>query len=435
MATSTATAQIAAAEAVAKPIGLGDWLQDTFGTLFKDSADKDDDYYTAGQLALIKRRFFKNTPGMVAGAVLLGIIFLGLFAGFFSPVNPTIAGADPDYKRGAPQWPMFYDENGFSLRPFVYTYTKEKAKTPDLSALAGGDLSALDKLTESGALSSSAQNKFIVNKDERRYIYFFEPGWEYTLLDLGIFKIDSTIHFANVRKGKLHIFGTDEDGKDVFSRTLHAIWITVSIAVVALFFKLMSSLIVGGVSGYFGGRVDSIMMSITEAVRVVPSIPVYLACAVALSQIEMTPVQRYFAIAVIIGVLDFAALGRRLRTHILSERNQDYVLAAQLGGASTWRIIQRHLIPSFSSYIIVDTLINFPYAILAETSLSFLGLGLTEPLNSLGVLLQKAQDPDIQQNMMWQFLPVVVFIILVLAFVFVGDAFRDAADPYSERKG
>lgn len=175
-------------------------------------------------------------------------------------------------------------------------------------------------------------------------------------------------------------------------------------------------------------------MSFTEAVRVIPAIPIYLACAVALSEMDLTPVQRYFAIAVVIGALDFAALGRRLRTHILTERNQDYVLAAQLCGSSTWRIIWRHLVPSFTSYIIVDTLINFPYVILAETSLSFLGLGLTEPVNSLGVLLQKAQDPDIQQNMIWQYFPVAVFVALIMAFVFVGDALRDAADPYSEKK-
>ena len=202
----------------------------------------------------------------------------------------------------------------------------------------------------------------------------------------------------------------------------------------ALVVKLFSSLIVGGVSGYFGGRIDAVLMAITEAVRVIPPIPVYLACAVALAEVDLTSVQRYFAIAVVIGLLDFATLGRRLRTHILTERNQDYVLAAQLSGASNWRVIRVHLIPSFTSYIIVDTLINFPYVILAETSLSFLGLGLTEPVNSLGVLLQKAQDPDIQQNMIWQFFPVVIFVVMVMAFVFVGDALRDAADPHAENK-
>ncbi|PIE09566.1 MAG: peptide ABC transporter permease [Rhodobacterales bacterium] len=409
-------------------------MTDATSALATGQKEHDDDYYTAGQITLIRRRFMKNIIGVVAMWVLIITVVMGLFAPFFSPVDPTIRGADPDYKRGAPQLIRFWDENGFSLQPFVYTYSKEEAKL-DLGALGGGNLDALDALTSGDALSSSGQNKFNVDMDARRYITFFGKGWDYTLLNLGVFKITWDRHFMVTEEGKLHLFGTDEDGKDVFARTLHAIWVTVSIAIVALFFKLMASLLVGGVSGYFGGRVDSIIMSITEAVRVVPSIPIYLACAVALSQFDLTPVQRYFAIAVFIGVLDFAALGRRLRTHILTERTQDYVLAAKLAGSSNLRIIFRHLIPSFTSYIIVDTIINFPYMILAETSLSFLGLGLTEPVNSLGVLLQKAQDPDILQNMAWQFIPVGVFIMLILAFVFVGDALRDAADPYSERKG
>lgn len=404
----------------------------------KQSADtSSDNYYTAGQLALIKARFKQKISGVVAGVILASLVLMGFFAPFFSPVDPTIRGADADYRRGAPQPVYFWDDNGFSWRPFTYTYVKEKPRL-NLKALAGGNLNALDALTSSGALSSSSQNKFTVNKDQRRYLQFFVKGWDYSLLDLNMLGLDLDIrwdrHLFGVETGQIHLLGTDEDGKDVFSRTLHAVWITISIAMVALAVKLFTSLLVGGISGYFGGRIDSVLMSITEAVRVIPSIPIYLACAVALSEMDLTSVQRYFAIALLIGALDFPTLGRRLRTHILTERNQDYVLAAQLSGSSSWRIIWRHLIPSFTSYIIVDTLINFPYVILAETSLSFLGLGLTEPVNSLGVLLQKAQDPDIQQNMLWQFFPVAVFVALIMAFVFVGDALRDAADPYAEKK-
>ena len=396
---------------------------------------RSESYYTAGQFALIRARFMRSTTGVIAGGMLALLLLMGLFAPFFSPNAPGIEGANPDYRRGAPQSIRFCDANGCSLRPFTYRYTKE-APAFDLSSLAGGDLSALDAITSGDSLNASSQNRFVEQTDQRRYLQFFVSGWEYSLFKVEWLGIDivSSRHLFGVDQGQIHLFGTDEDGKDVFSRTLHAIWVTISIALVALAVKLFASLLVGGISGYCGGRVDAVLMAITEAVRVIPPIPVYLACAVALSQIDLTPVQRYFAIAVVIGALDFAALGRRLRTHILTERNQDYVLAARLSGASSSRIIWRHLVPSFSSYIIVDTLINFPYVILAETSLSFLGLGLTEPVNSLGVLLQKAQDPDIQQNMVWQFAPVGVFVLLIMAFVFVGDALRDAADPYSERK-
>ncbi|MRI31785.1 ABC transporter permease [Endozoicomonas sp. OPT23] len=397
----------------------------------------DDAYYTAGQFVLIKNRFARKTSGVIAGWLLFSFLLLGFFAPFFAPVDPSIRGADASYQRGAPQAIKFWDENGFSLRPFAYTYNKPEAKL-DFSALlsAGGGLDALDAMTESGALDSSEQNRYEIRRDQRRYLQFLVKGWEYQVIEIEALGIELrwNRHLFGIDNGQIHIMGTDEDGKDIFSRTLHAIWVTVSIAIVALIVKLMVSLLIGGTSGYFGGRVDSILMSFTEAVRVIPAIPVYLACAVMLSSLEITPTQRYFAIAVIIGALDFAALGRRLRTHILTERNQDYILAAQLSGASSGRIIWRHLVPSFSSYIIVDTLINFPYVILAETSLSFLGLGLTDPTNSLGVLLQKAQDPDIQQNMVWQFFPVLIFVVLIMAFVFVGDALRDAADPYSDQK-
>ncbi len=405
--------------------------------LFSKSAASthDDSYYTAGQFALIVARFRRKSAGMIAGTVLVSLITIGFFAPFFSPVDPTVKGIDSDYRRGAPQPVKMWDENGFSWRPFTYTYEKEKP-TLDLSAaLKGGDLAALDALTSSGALNASEQNKFAVKRDERRYLQFFVRGWEYTLFSIpftGV-EIRSDLHLFGVASGQIHLMGTDAAGKDIFSRTLHAIWVTISIAIVALVVKLFASLLVGGVSGYFGGRVDAVIMSITEAVRVIPQLPMFLAISVALAQFELTPVQLYFSIAVMLGALDFAALGRRLRTHILTERNQDYVLAARLCGSSNWRIIWRHLVPSFTSYIIVDTLINFPYVILVETGLSFLGLGLTDPINSLGVLLQSAQDPDIQQNMPWQYFPVVVFVSLIMAFVFVGDALRDAADPYSER--
>ena len=408
-----------------------------FGFGRKSKPQNDDSYYTAGQLALIKARFKRKTSGVVASWILGSLVLMGFFAPFFSPVDPTIRGADAEYRRGAPQAFYFWDDSGFSLRPFSYTYSRDTPKL-DLSALAGGNLKALDALTSGGALKASSQNKFNINKEQRRYIQFFVKGWEYSLIDLSMAGLDLDIrwdrHLFGVEQGQIHLMGTDEDGKDVLSRTLHAIWVTISIDIVALIVKLFSSLLIGGISGYFGGRIDAVLMSFTEAVRVIPAIPIYLACAVALSEMDLTPVQRYFAIAVVIGALDFATLGRRLRTHILTERNQDYVLAAQLCGSSSWRIIWRHLVPSFGSYIIVDTLINFPYVILAETSLSFLGLGLTEPVNSLGVLLQKAQDPDIQQNMIWQFFPVAVFVFLIMAFVFVGDALRDAADPYAEKK-
>ena len=193
------------------------------------------------------------------------------------------------------------------------------------------------------------------------------------------------------------------------------------------------SLMVGGLAGYFGGWVDSILSAFTDAVRTIPPIPLFMALAAFIPD-HWSAEMRFFYIATIIGMVDFPTLSRRLRTHLLSERNQEYVLAAKLSGTSTFKIIYKHLLPSFTSYIIVDTLINFPYMILAETSLSFIGLGLQDPVNSIGVMLQNATKSDVLLNYQWYYIPTIFFIALVMAFVYVGDGIRDAADPYKVQK-
>ena len=169
------------------------------------------------------------------------------------------------------------------------------------------------------------------------------------------------------------------------------------------------------------------------AVRTVPAIPLFMAVA-AFMPPEMSAEARFFYISLILGFIGWPTLARRVRTHLLTERNQEYVLAAQLCGASSSHIIGRHLLPSFTSYIIVDLIISFPYMVLSETALSFIGLGLKEPVNSLGVMLQNVTKADVLLNYQWNFIPVIFFITLVLAFVFVGDGLRDAADPYSDTK-
>ena len=172
---------------------------------------------------------------------------------------------------------------------------------------------------------------------------------------------------------------------------------------------------------------------ITDAVRTIPAIPLFMAIA-AFIPAEVSSEGRFFIISLLLGFIGWPTLARRVRTHLLTERNQEYVLAAQLCGASPGHIIGRHLLPSFTSYIIVDLIISFPYMVLSETALSFIGLGLKEPVNSLGVLLQNVTKADVLLNYQWNFIPVIFFITLVLAFVFVGDGLRDAADPYADTK-
>ena len=362
-------------------------------------------YFTASQSQLVWARFRRIRSAMVAAYILIFLITCGLFAPFLSPYDPTIAGRNKEYLNGAPQIPKFCDENGCSWRPFIYTYERTRSIKTNFRWV-----------TEE-------------NRDKRRYVTLLPKGSEYRLLRIPFLSFDR--HLFGVDQGKIHIFGTDAAGKDIFSRTLHAINTTLAVGTIGVLISFVLALIIGGISGYFGGFIDSLLQMLTDAVKVVPSIPMIMALA-AFAPDEWSAETRFFFIAVILGFVGWTTLARRIRTHLLAERNQEYVLAAQLCGASSGHVIRRHLLPSFTSYIIVDLVISFPYMVLGETALSFIGLGLKDPVNSLGVMLQNVTNADVLLNYQWYFIPVLFFITLVLAFVFVGDGLRDAADPYAD---
>ncbi len=375
-------------------------------------------YFTAGQYALIWARFKRNRAAMVAGVVLITMILMGLTAPFLSPYDPNIAGRDAAYQNGPPQIPKFWDENGFSFRPFLYTLERTRSAATNFRWVT------------------------VVNKDERRYLYFFVKGWQFYIINIDLdlpgdnfdfrwkaLPIDT--HLFGMDKGQIHLFGTQAAGKDIFSRTMFAIWTSLAVGTIGVMIAFVLALIIGGVSGYFGGWLDGVIQMITDAVRTVPTIPLFMALA-AMVPDEWSAETRFFFIAIILGLIGWPTLARRVRTHLLTERAQEYVLAAQLCNASAGHIIRRHLLPSFSSYIIVDLVISFPYMVLSETALSFIGLGLKDPVNSLGVLLQNVTKVDVLLNYQWYFIPAAFFMVLVLAFVFLGDGLRDAADPYAE---
>ena len=361
-------------------------------------------YFTASQGQLIWTRFKKQRAAMVGASVLLILILWGIFAPFLTPYDPTIAGRDETYQNGAPQIPLFWDENGFSLRPFIYGYERTRSIKTNFRWV-----------TE-------------INKEERRYVVLFPQGDKYKL-----FGMNFTTHLFGVDQGKIHLFGTDSTGKDIYSRTFHSINTSLAVGTIGVMIAFVLALIIGGVSGYYGGWTDSVLQMITDAVRTIPAIPLFMAIAAFIPD-TISSEGRFFIISIILGFIGWPTLARRVRTHLLTERNQEYVLAAQLCGASPGHIIGRHLLPSFTSYIIVDLIISFPYMVLSETALSFIGLGLKEPVNSLGVMLQNVTKADVLLNYQWNFIPVIFFIILVLAFVFVGDGLRDAADPYGDTK-
>jgi len=377
-------------------------------------------YFTASQLQLVWARFRRNRSAMWGGAVLITLILMGLFAPFLSPYDPTIAGRDAEYQNGAPQIPKFWDENGFSARPFIYTYTRERSAETNFRWVSK------------------------VHRDKRRFVEFFVEGWEYHFIDVNLdvpgdmFDIKfqllkSNTHLFGANEGHIHLFGTDGPGKDIFGRTLHAVYMSLAVGTIGVIISFVLALIIGGISGYFGGKIDAVLQMITDAVRTVPAIPLFMALSAFIPD-EWSSELRFFFISVILGLIGWPTLARRVRTHLLTERSQEYVLAAQLCGANASHVIRRHLLPSFTSYIIVDLVISFPYMVLSETALSFIGLGLKEPVNSLGVMLQNVTKADVLLNYQWYFIPVIFFMALVLAFVFVGDGLRDAADPYSDHK-
>lgn len=389
----------------------------------KPSGDKQqlkEAYFTASQGQLIRTRFKKNRSAKIAAWVLTLMILSGYFSDFLSPYSPDMSGRDKQYENGPPQFPIFWDENGFSARPFLYTTERYRSIETNFRWV----------LTD--------------NRDKRRYLELWVDDWEYSYIDISwdlpgdwfdvdIKALTSTKHLFGMNEGGIHLFGTDKTGKDIFSRTLHAIYTSLLVGTLGVIIAFVLALVIGGISGYFGGWIDSVLQMFTDAIRTVPPIPLFMAFAAFMPDTWSSEV-RFFFIASVLGLIGWPTLARRIRTHLLTERSQEYVLAAELCGAKPGHVIRRHLLPSFTSYIIVDVMITFPYVVRSETALSFIGLGLTDPVNSLGSLMQNVSKADVLLNYQWYFIPVIFFIAFVLAFVFVGDGLRDAADPYSQTK-
>ena len=363
-----------------------------------------DAYFTASQGQLIWTRFKKQKAAMVGAWVLVILILSGIFAPFLTPYDPTIAGRDKDYLNGAPTIPQFCDDNGCSLRPFIYAVERERS------------------------IKTNFRWVTTVNTDKRLYVQFFVEGSSYKYVGMTI-----NTHLFGLDEGYIHLFGTDSTGKDIFSRTFHAINTSLAVGTIGVFIAFVLALIIGGISGFYGGWIDSFIQMVTDAVRTIPAIPLFMALAAFIPD-TWSAEERFFFISIILGFIGWPTLARRVRTHLLTERNQEYVLAAKLCGASSGHVIRKHLLPSFTSYIIVDLVISFPYMVLSETALSFIGLGLKDPVNSLGVMLQNVTSADVLLNYQWYFIPVIFFIVLVMAFVFVGDGLRDAADPYGDTR-
>ena len=357
-------------------------------------------YYTASQFQLMWWKFKKHRLALIGTTILGLFVIVAVFAEFLSPYGST--ARTPDYLYGRPQTLHFVDAEGkFHWRPFTYA----------LAAL-------MDPKTFLLETREDPDNPWPVR--------FFVHGDKYKMWGF----IEADLHLFGVAEGHLHLLGTDQLGRDILSRLFYATRTSLTIGVAGLFISFFLGLIIGGVSGFFGGGIDDAIQRFIEFIRSIPTLPLWMALAAALPR-EWSPQQVYFTITILLGLLGWTHLARRVRGKLLSLREEDFVVAARIAGSSDARIIARHLLPSFLSYIIVDLSISFPYMILAETSLSFIGLGLRAPVVSWGVLLQDAQNVAAIALYPWLFTPVAFVILSVMAFSFVGDGMRDAADPYS----
>ena len=229
----------------------------------------------------------------------------------------------------------------------------------------------------------------------------------------------------------IHLFGTDKQGRDVFSRTMHATRVSLTIGLVGVALSIVFGIFLGSISGYYGGLIDSLIQRFIEIIRSVPTIPLYMGLSSAFPD-DWTINQVYFMITVIISLFAWTDLARVIRGRFLALKDEDFVTAARLNGAKTMRVIFVHMLPSFYSHIIAQASLSLPLMIVTETSLSFLGLGLRPPAVSYGVLLKDAQNVQSVANMPWLFIPAIAVIVVILALNFMGDGIRDAADPYQE---
>lgn len=367
----------------------------------KEAKEKEQKIYVASQWQLMRWKFARHKLAMGATAVLLMLYFLAISAEFVSPYNPRQYRVR--YKYAPLQKLHFRDESGrFHPRPFAYALKSKRDPV-------------------------SRRRTFTEDRSEKYPINFWVRGEPYKLWGL----LSSNIHlFGPEEGGTLFLLGTDKMGRDMLSRIIYGSRVSLSIGLVGIAITFFLGIVIGGISGYYGGKIDIIIQRMIEFMRSIPTLPLWMGLSAALPP-YWSIIKVYFGIVVILSLIGWTGLARVVRGKFMALREEEFVVAARLSGASEPRIIFRHLLPSFYSYIIASLTLSIPGMILGETALSFIGLGLQPPAISWGVLLKEAQSVHVLAHAPWLLAPGIFVVLAVLAFNFAGDGLRDAADPYA----
>ena len=379
----------------------------------KKQQQKDESYYLASQWTLMWRKLKKHTLARISMAILLILYLSAAFADFLAPYG--MEEFSPLYKDTAPTKVYVFDEEGNLSRPYVFKLKKENIKGRD----ENGKLFMRIEITE--------------DMSEKYYLQFFVKGVEYKILGL----IPCDLHLYGLvneagevdNSARINIFGGDQYGTCIFSRILYGARVSLTVPFVSAAISFVLGILLGGISGYFGGFIDNLIQRIIEVLSAIPSIPLWLALSAAIPA-DISVSAMYLYITIILSFIGWTGLARVVRGKFISLRNEDYVMAARLAGVSDFKIIVKHMVPGFLSYLIVNLTLGIPGSILGETSMSYLGLGMKAPATSWGVLLQETQDLVSVAQCPWKMIPLIFVVITVLAFNFLGDGMRDAADPY-----
>jgi peptide/nickel transport system permease protein len=359
----------------------------------------------ASQWRLMWWQFRRHRMAMAGAVVLLLIFVVVAFCEFIAPFSPI--AFTPRYTYAPPQRLHLLDRDesgGLVFRPYVNGYKV----TIDKAAL---------------------RRVFVVDETVKYPVAFFVRSEPYSMW--GLFTLETKLFGPLDRTNPMFLLGADRLGRDLFSRIVYGTRISMSIGLIGVTLSLLLGVVLGGISGYYGGRVDHVIQRVIEFILSLPTTPLWLGLAAAMPP-TWPPLRVYLCITIILSLIGWTSLARVVRGRFLSLRNEDFVVAARLDGASEPRIIFRHIAPSFVSHIIAEVSLAIPNMILAETALSFLGLGLQPPIVSWGVLLQEAQNIRAIATAPWLFAPGIAVIVAVLALNFVGDGLRDAADPYRQ---